>query len=706
MPNKLISQLPVASTPTGEELLVLEQEQVTKQITTNDLLEALWDAHGGIVSCTLQSETAQTAHSESAVSYDRTYRITYADGTYTDITIPDGVGIKRVGYSESSSGITHNLRFYLTDGRAYPTDGTITWRDGRGVASVVETQSGRTHTYTVTYNYNLSGQSNQTFQVEDGVSVSNITSSQPSGSLTNTITVTLDDGTTKTFTVDDGVGISTITASGQTMTINLTDGTSRTVTLPMMSVYVRYADDASGTNFGTTPRDWMGVLTTTDSSQSLYPANYTWYEIKGETGDNAEVSTYQRQYKYTDDGTQYPTSGYYSTIAAAQSAVGGAIQGKYLWIATTITWNNGTPSVIYSCSYQGLDGSGLTGVVKSLYMSDTDTSLAPDANGQVSVSSADMGAIKAPATASDGQVLTWDATNQAWYAGSVATGAVNSVNSQLPDVSGNVALKGTDIPMSSTDSTTVKAAIDSKANTSALSSYLPLSGGTMTGGSDFGTATTPVSRTVLMQGYVVGGSSATARTYKDLIQLVNADGNRVAVVRAIDDVGYNELDIMVLGENNSPTNALQLINTNGVQTARIYGALTIPSPSAGDSSTLAATTAWAQNEFKYKSGNTVNIGGGVFAGYFDSSKNLYFHIPLNKDLANISSASISTDTSWAIFCAGSVLLSNTTLASFGTITCTKNETGVLVKVVPSSTSSITARETVSVRANTATLTLS
>jgi hypothetical protein len=49
-----------------------------------------------------------------------------------------------------------------------------------------------------------------------------------------------------------------------------------------------------------------------------------------------------------------------------------------------------------------------------------------------------------------------------WYAGSVSTGTVNSVNSQLPDASGNVALKGTDIPMSSSDATTVKAAIDAK----------------------------------------------------------------------------------------------------------------------------------------------------------------------------------------------------------------------------------------------------
>ena len=49
-----------------------------------------------------------------------------------------------------------------------------------------------------------------------------------------------------------------------------------------------------------------------------------------------------------------------------------------------------------------------------------------------------------------------------WYAGSVSTGTVNSVNSQLPDSGGNVTIYGTNVAMSSSDSTTVKAAIDAK----------------------------------------------------------------------------------------------------------------------------------------------------------------------------------------------------------------------------------------------------
>lgn len=704
MPNKLISQLPVASTPTGEELLVLEQGQVTKQITTNDLLEALWDAHGGIVSCTLQSETAQTAHSESAVSYDRTYRITYTDGTYTDFTVPDGVGIKRVGYSESSTGITHNLRFYLTDGRAYPTDGNISWRDGRGVASVTETQSGRTHTYTVTYNYNLSGQSNQTFQVEDGVSVSNITSSQPSGSLTNTITVTLDDGTTKTFTVDDGVGISTITASGQTMTINLTDGTSRAVTLPMMSVYVRYADDASGTNFGTTPRDWMGVLTTTDSSQSLYPQNYTWYEIKGEKGDTGSYIENIVTFGESDSVGTQPTTWYNDPSSLPYTG------GDYIWTKTRYVLHGDTdtepvsPSIIIIGKIIS-GGSGTGSLVSVTFNNQTyaDNGTGTTTNIPMPTAS-EVGAIADPTTKSNGQVLTYDSSASQWVAANPATGNVNTVNDVgVTAGTTNIALKGTDIPIDSTPT----------ANAVVITN----SSGKMTASSITSTELgylDNVSSNVQTQinskyNWFDGGSYATvvalceamASVPKSIYLRQSWAAQSLSDCPTASFTGFSKLT--VINGANTTTNAPNYMTimyevSAGANKHEIWR--------GGISGSDTKTVSWVKMSTPYHKTETVNIGGGVFAGYFDSSKNLYFHIPLNKDLSEISSASISTDTSWAIFCAGSVLLSNTTLASFGTITCTKNETGVLVKVVPSSTSSITARETVSVRANTATLTLS
>lgn len=425
MADKLISGLPEATSIAGNDLLVTEQTSIAKKITADNLLQSLatmWTAHGGVESFDL--------YSQSGLS--KTYRMTYADGTYTDITITDGTGITDI--VTTTSGLTHTITISLNDGTT------------------------------------------KVFTVDDGVGISSISSPSTVG-LEDTYTINLSDGSSSTFTVTNGASVSSITLNGTTITFTKDDGNM--IDLPVPTLRIRYSqtqpDDDN--DIITTPSNWMGVAWALDSAV-LHYTDYSWFKIKGETGDNAEVSTYQRQYKYTDDGTQYPTSGYYSTIAAAQSAVGGAIQGKYLWIATTITWNNGTPSVIYTSSYQGLDGTGLSGVVKSLYMSDTSTSLAPDANGQVTVTSADVGAIKAPATASDGQVLTWDATDQVWYAGSVSTGTVESVNSQLPDASGNVTIYGTNVAMSSNDATTVKAAIDAKADASA---YLPLTGGTLSG---------------------------------------------------------------------------------------------------------------------------------------------------------------------------------------------------------------------------------
>lgn len=409
MGDKLISGLPEATSIAGNDLLVTEQTSIAKKITADNLLQSLatmWTAHGGVESFDLVSTSGLS----------KTYRMTYADESYTDITITDGTGITDI--VTTTSGLTHTITISLNDGTT------------------------------------------KVFTVDDGVGISSISAPSTVG-LEDTYTINLSDGSTSTFTVTNGASVSSITLNGTTITFTKDDG--NTIDLPVPTLRIRYSVTApdDDNDIITTPSNYMGVAWALDSAV-LHYTDYAWFKIKGETGDNAEVSTYARQYKYTDDGTQAPTSGYYSTIAAAQSAVGGAIQGKYLWIATTITWNNGTPSVIYTSSYQGLDGTGLSGVVKSLYMSDTSTSLAPDANGQVTVTSADVGAIKAPATASDGQVLTWDATDQVWYAGSVSTGTVESVNSQLPDATGNVALKGTDIPMSSSDATTVKAAIDAK----------------------------------------------------------------------------------------------------------------------------------------------------------------------------------------------------------------------------------------------------
>lgn len=680
MADKLISGLPEATSIAGNDLLVTEQTSIAKKITAENLLQSLdelWTEHGGIESFEL--------YSTSGLS--KTYRMTYADETYTDITITDGTGITDI--VTTTSGLTHTITISLNDGTT------------------------------------------KVFTVDDGVGISSISAPSSVG-LEDTYTINLSDGTTSTFTVTNGASVSSITLNGTTITFTKDDGNM--IDLPVPTLRIRYSvtqpDDDN--DIITTPSNWMGVAWALDSA-TLHYTDYSWFKIKGETGDNAEVSTYARQYKYTDDGTQYPTSGYYSTIAAAQSAVGGAIQGKYLWTATTITWNNGTPSVIYTSSYQGLDGTGLSGVVKSLYMSDTSTSLAPDANGQVTVTSADVGAIKAPATASDGQVLTWDATDQVWYAGSVSTGTVNSVNSQLPDAGGNVALKGTDIPMSSSDATTVKAAIDAKpddlsdlgvtatatelnytsgvtsniqdqldakADSSDLGNYLSLSGGTMTGAIQGGTVSSNGPSPFIKEHFVLASSQT--EIYRDIFQGVDENGNRVFTFRGYHTPTYNSIQIGVHNLSNGAPGGIS-IRRNSDNSFNIA----LPEkPSSSLDNLEIPSTSWVRDLVQYRSGATINLESQSFAGFFTSSTVIWFFIPLPKNLDAITSASLSVDTSWAVrHPSGSFLINSTSLASFGTVECSVLSTGVRIKVTASSAKSLTNNVPVSVLANTATLRL-
>lgn len=676
MADKLISGLPEATSIAGNDLLVTEQTSIAKKITADNLLHSLdelWTEHGGIESFDL--------YSQSGLS--KTYRMTYADESYTDITITDGTGITDI--VTTTSGLTHTITISLNDGTT------------------------------------------KVFTVDDGVGISSISAPSTVG-LEDTYTINLSDGSTSSFTVTNGASVSSITLNGTTITFANDDG--NTIDLPVPTLRIRYSvtqpDDDN--DVITTPSNYMGVAWALDSAV-LHYTDYSWFKIKGETGDNAEVSSYQRQYKYTDDGTQYPTSGYYSTIAAAQSAVGGAIQGKYLWTATTMIWNNGTPSVIYTSSYQGLDGTGLSGVVKSLYMSDTSTSLAPDANGQVTVSSADMGAIKAPATASDGQVLTWDATDQVWYAGSVSTGTVNSVNSQLPDAGGNVTIYGTNVAMSSTDSTTVKAAIDAKpddlsdlgvtatatelnytsgatsniqdqlnakADSSDLSGYLPLTGGQMTGRID-STSQYPLRTTV--------AKYETTNHFADLEWRDSTDA-RMGFMRAVSDNGWNTFQLTATDQAGSLTGAVSLIlnsgGGNGSQSVRISR-----HPNTASNTYDVPTTYWVRQLVQYQVNDTIVLNNMIFTGLLtNASKDIQFFIPLPKDLSNITSASLSVDTSWEVrHPSGGYILSSASLASFGTVTFTKCSTGIFVIARKSAATSFTNNIPLVVKAITATLKL-
>lgn len=589
MADKLISALPEATSIAGNDLLVTEQTSIAKKITADNLLTSLatlWTAHGGVESFDLVSTSGLS----------KTYRMTYADDTYTDITITDGTGITDI--VTTTSGLTHTITISLNDGTT------------------------------------------KVFTVDDGVGISSISAPSSVG-LEDTYTINYSDGSTSTFTVTNGASVSSITLNGTTITFTKDDGNMIDLSVPTLRIRYSVTQPDDDNDIITTPSNWMGVAWALDSAV-LHYTDYSWFKIKGETGDNAEVSSYTRQYKYDADGTQAPTTGYYSTIAAAQSAVGGAIQGKYLWIATTVTWNNGTPTVIYSASYQGLDGSGLSGVVKSIYMADTGVSLSPDSNGQVTISDADIGSIADPATKSDGQVLTWDATDQVWYAGSVSTGTVNSVNSQLPDAGGNVALKGTDIPIDSTPTANVAVVTDAngkfKASTATATEVGYLSGVTgaiqtqingkastsnLTDGSVTKVGTSTVGSTSKPIYLNNGTPTACGSSLTDYVPLAGGtmtgdltvtDTTGVAEARVRNNLRDGAIHASSAGNLGiyDHTNSVWVIKSATDQSVDIPHLVTCTTPDMGDNSTKVATTAFVNRFVQHGDSGAVSVAAGSY----------------------------------------------------------------------------------------------
>lgn len=144
--------------------------------------------------------------------------------------------------------------------------------------------------------------------------------------------------------------------------------------------------------------------------------------------------------------------------------------------------------------------------------------------------------------------------------------------------------------------------------------------------------------------------------------------------------------------------AKYLLKAGGTMTGAVslYKDSTVSaSPASGDNSTKVATTAWVKSlvekEKKYQNGEKVSLQGGIYAGFLSSSqKAIYFFVPLQKDLSEIASATL-TDVSWQIrHVGGGYLANNVKLASIcQTITCNKYPSGIRVAAVSSTALSAT-----------------
>ena len=91
--------------------------------------------------------------------------------------------------------------------------------------------------------------------------------------------------------------------------------------------------------------------------------------IQGIQGDPASITSTVTAYQASTNGVDVPTGTWSSTIPTVP-------QGSYLWIRTTLTWNGGDETVLYSVSRNGVDGSGSVSSVNSI---------SPDGNGNVTL---------------------------------------------------------------------------------------------------------------------------------------------------------------------------------------------------------------------------------------------------------------------------------------------------------------------------------
>ena len=224
--------------------------------------------------------------------------------------------------------------------------------------------------------------------------------------LVDTYTITFGDNTTTTFTVTNGNGVTAITqyfarsTSGSTVPVSGWSTSRQTLTATykylwsyfvfttnngtletpkavigaygdqglQTYVHIRYASSCSGnpplpasdSDMGTDGDNWMGIYSGTSATAPTTRASYTWSEIKGETGDPAQLVDGRTSVSYASS-----TSGTI-TPSAWQDSPPQVLPGNYLWTRTTLGFNSGSPVVSYTVTRFGVDGAGSAGTATPL----------------------------------------------------------------------------------------------------------------------------------------------------------------------------------------------------------------------------------------------------------------------------------------------------------------------------------------------------
>ena len=209
------------------------------------------------------------------------------------------------------------------------------------------------------------------------------------------------------------------------------------------------------------PDAWIGIYSGTSDTPPTSYLDYTWYQYKGDTGATGATGDYIDpviSYGTSTAAATEPATWYSSPTSISYSA------GNFIWQKTEYTLHNAqtVQSVDkHIIGYIGQNGSG-SGTVTQITFNGTVCQDDGTGNVDINVDATDIGAIENPSTKSDGQVLTYDSNADEWVAANPATGNVNTVNNVgVSAGTTNIQLYGTDIPLSSGDSTPVTSAIPS-----------------------------------------------------------------------------------------------------------------------------------------------------------------------------------------------------------------------------------------------------
>ena len=314
--------------------------------------------------------------------------------------------------------------------------------------------------------------------------ISDITYTAPvAPSLDGTLTITMADTTTYSVTVSNGNGITSVSVSygisnngtdpttvqswGSTVTpptdqyqygwtrirLNLTTG----VYTDAYSVTVK-ADDPSitvGTVSAQPGLNASASITNTGTANDPV-LNFSFELPQGDKGDVGDYIVPVVSYGTSTAAATEPVTWYNDPSSISYTA------GNFIWRKTEFTLHDAqtvqdTKTEIIG--YIGQNGSGAGTVTQITF---NGVAYPDDGTGNVpmTIDAEDVGAISDPSTKSNGQVLTYDSTADEWVAANPSTGNVNTVNSKGVDAgTTNITLYATDIKMSSSDNTTISAAM-------------------------------------------------------------------------------------------------------------------------------------------------------------------------------------------------------------------------------------------------------